>query len=151
MNKGLVAEASITIHASVAKVWDALTRPEIIKQYMFGTKVVSDWREGSSIIWKGEWQGKKYEDKGVILKLQPMRTLRYSHYSPLSGLPDTQENYHAVSIELSSKGRQTLVSLTQDNNTNEQERQHSQDNWKMMLTTLRKLLENSSDMNPSSR
>ncbi len=142
MNKGFVAEASITINASVGKVWDALTNSEIIKQYMFGTDVVSDWREGSSIVWKGEWQGKKYEDKGVILKLQPMRTLQYSHYSPLSGLPDTQENYHTVTVELSSKGRtQTLVTLQQDNNTIEQERQHSQNNWKMMLTSLKELLE----------
>ncbi len=141
MNKGFVAEASITINASVGKVWDALTNPKIIKQYMFGTDVVSDWREGSAIIWKGEWQGKKYEDKGIILKLQPMRTLQYSHYSPLSGLPDTQENYHTVTIELSSKETQTLVLLRQDNNTTEQERQHSQNNWKTMLTNLKELIE----------
>lgn len=141
MNKGLVAEASITIHASVAKVWDALTSPEIIKQYMFGTNVVSGWKERSPIVWNGEWQGKKYEDKGVILRLKPQRLLQYSHYSPLSGLPDTEENYHTVTIELSSRGRETFVSLKQDNNTTEQERQHSEKNWKTMLTSLMKLLE----------
>jgi hypothetical protein len=42
-------------------------------QYMFGTNVISDWQEGSPILWKGEWQGKKYEDLGVILKLEPER------------------------------------------------------------------------------
>jgi hypothetical protein len=70
VNRGLVAKASTIIDASIAKVWEALTSPEKIKQYMFGTDVVSDWKEGSSIRWKGEWQGKKYEDKGVILKLK---------------------------------------------------------------------------------
>lgn len=142
-NRGLVAKASIKINASAAKVWEALINPEKIKQYMFGTEVVSDWKEGSSIKWKGEWQGKKYEDKGVILKLKPQRLLQYSHYSPLSGLPDTQQNYHTVTIEISKDGAQTLVSLSQDNNTNEQEREHSENNWKMMLASLKKLLEES--------
>src|SRR5919199_1123323 len=96
MNRNLVARASITIDAPRAQVWSALVNPEAIKQYMFGTNVVSDWREGSPIVWKGEWQGKSYEDKGVILELKPGRTLQYSHFSPLSGAPDRPENYHTV-------------------------------------------------------
>jgi len=55
MSRGLVAKASVSIGASADKVWNGLTRPEIIKQYMFGTNAVSDWTEGSSIVWKGEW------------------------------------------------------------------------------------------------
>lgn len=89
-----VAHATTTIHAPVARVWDALVNPALIKQYMFGTNVSSDWKEGSPIVWKGEWQGKSYEDKGVILRLQPERLLQYSHFSPLSGLPEMPENYH---------------------------------------------------------
>ena len=64
MTRGFVAEASISVNVPVEKVWNALTTPEVIQQYMFGTKVVSGWKEGSPIVWKGEWQGKKYEDKG---------------------------------------------------------------------------------------
>lgn len=141
VNKGLVAKASTTIDASIDRVWEALVNPEKIKQYMFGTDVVSEWKEGSPIKWKGEWQGTKYEDKGVILKLKPPRLIQYSHYSPLSGLQDTQENYHTVTIELSKDGTRTFVSLSQDNNANEQERQHSEKNWNMMLASLKKLLE----------
>ena len=65
----LIAQASTNIAAPVAAVWDALTNPALIKQYMFGTDVVSDWREGSPIFWRGEYEGRSYEDKGVILKL----------------------------------------------------------------------------------
>ena len=136
-----VAKASTTIHAPVAKVWDALTSPALIKQYMFGTDVVSSWQEGGPIVWKGEWQGKPYEDKGVIIKLKPERMIQYSHYSPLSGVPDLPENYHTVTVELSSQGAQTLVSLTQDHNASEEERDHSAQNWTMMLEALKKLLE----------
>jgi uncharacterized protein YndB with AHSA1/START domain len=141
MDKNLMAKASVTINASSAKVWDALVSPEAIKQYMFGTNVVSDWREGSPIIWQGEWQGRAYEDKGVILQFKPGRTLQYSHFSPLSGLPDKPESYHTVTIELSGEGDQTRVSLAQDNNLTEQAREHSEKNWGIMLTALKKFLE----------
>jgi uncharacterized protein YndB with AHSA1/START domain len=141
MDKKLIAKASTTIHAPVAKVWDALINPATIKQYMFGTNVVSDWKKGSPIVFKGEWQGRKYEDKGVILDLQPQRKLSYSHFSPLSGLPEKPENFHTVTIDLVDRGRQTLVALSQDNNADEKEREHSQKNWETMLSGLKKLLE----------
>jgi uncharacterized protein YndB with AHSA1/START domain len=141
MDKNLIAKTSISINASSEKVWDALVNPEAIKQYMFGTNVVSDWHEGSPIVWKGEWQGKSYEDKGVILQFKPGRTIRYSHFSPLSGLPDKPENYHTVTIELLADGNQTPVSLAQDNNATEEDRAHSEKNWGMMLAALKKFLE----------
>jgi uncharacterized protein YndB with AHSA1/START domain len=141
MNHGFIARAEIGINAPIAEVWDALVNPETIKQYMFGTNVISDWKKGSPIIWKGEWQGKTYEDKGVILRLVPQQTIQYSHFSPLSGLPYAPENYHTVRITLSEKGTQTFLSLSQDNNPTEKSRDHSEKNWTMMLESLKKLLE----------
>jgi uncharacterized protein YndB with AHSA1/START domain len=82
MNKGLVAKTSISIDASIGKVWNAFTDLEVIKQYMFGTEVISDRKEGSSIVWKGELKGRKYEDRGMILKLKSKRLIQYSHFSP---------------------------------------------------------------------
>ncbi len=141
MNKNLIARVSISINAPSAQVWDALVNPQAIKQYMFGTNVVSDWREGSPIVWKGEWQGKSYEDKGVILQFKPGRTIRYSHFSPLSGLPDKPENYHTVTIDLLGEGNQTHVSLAQNNNATEKERADSEKNWGIMLAGLKKFVE----------
>ena len=136
-----VAKASTTIDAPPAKVWDALVDPAAIKQYMFGTNVTSDFEEGSAITWKGEWEGKAYEDKGVIQKLEPNRRLQYTHFSPLAGLPDTPENYHTVTIDLSSDGARTNVALSQDNNPTDEEREHSEKNWRMMLEGLKKFVE----------
>ena len=141
MKKGLISQASITINAPIVKVWDALVTPETIKQYMFGTDVVSDWKQGSPIIWKGEYQGKKYEDKGVILKLEPKRTLQYSHFSPLSGKPDSPENYHTVTMKLTEQDAITTLLLSQDNNSTEESREHTAKLWQGMLETLKKLLE----------
>lgn len=141
MKEDLIAKASIRINASSEKVWKALVSPGAIKQYMFGTEVTSDWREGSPITWKGEWEGKAYEDKGTILQLEPGRLIEYSHFSPLSGLPDKPENYHTVTIELSGDGSQTNVSLTQNKNETEEARAHSEKNWAMMLAALKQYLE----------
>jgi uncharacterized protein YndB with AHSA1/START domain len=124
-------------------VWDAFINPRTIKQYMFGTDVISDWKPGSPIVWKGEWQGRSYEDKGMIHQLQPERLLQYTHFSPVSGDPDTPESYHTVTIELTQAPQRTHVSLAQDNNHTEQSREHSERNWRMMLTTLKTLLERS--------
>jgi len=136
-----VAKADTTIYTSADKVWRALTEPEIIKRYMFGTTVTSDWKEGSKIIWEGEWQGKYYRDKGKILELVPNKRLQYSHFSPLNGDDDVPENYHIVTIDLVRRDDHTFVSLKQDNNHTEEAKQHSEKNWKMMLGTLKKLLE----------
>lgn len=137
----LVAKAETTVNGPVEKVWDALTNPATIKKYMFNTEVTSDWKEGSKITWKGEWKGKPYEDKGKILKIIPQKTLQYSHFSPLSGKDDKPENYHTVTIDLNANDQTTQVTLTQDKNANEEERQHSQKNWEMMLEGMKKVLE----------
>lgn len=141
MSKGLVASASIQINAPIYKVWDALTNPGLINKYMFGTVVISDWNEGSSILWRGTWEGKSYEDKGMILKKVPLKTLKISHFSPLSGLPDEEENYHTLIYNLSSFGTETTLHFSQDNNLNEKSRDHSQKNWEMMLEKLKNILE----------
>ncbi len=136
-----IAETSITINRPREAVWHALIDPAAIKQYMFGTTVRTDWREGSAILWKGEWKGHAYEDKGTILTVVPYRRLAYSHFSPRSGLPDTLDNYHTVTIALTSDGKQTDVTLTQDNNPSDEARQHSEVTWMGMLMALKRHVE----------
>jgi uncharacterized protein YndB with AHSA1/START domain len=137
----LTAQASTTIDKPVANVWRALVTPETIKRYMFGATVESEWKEGSPIVWKGEWKGKPYEDRGEILRCDPGRTLRYTHWSPLSGVPDVPENRHTVTIELSGEGAHTHVTLSQDGNHSELERAHAEQNWKKMLESLKQVAE----------
>ena len=141
MDSNRIARATVRINAPSDQVWNALVDPNAIKQYMFGAQVHSDWQEGSAISWKGEWQGKPYEDKGVVLRVKPKRKIQYSHFSPSSGLPDKPENYHMVTIELATAGNHTDVLLAQDNNESEEVRASSEKNWELMLDSLKKFVE----------
>lgn len=141
MAKGYIAKASIIINAPTEKVWEALTTPEMIRQYLFGTQVTTDWQVGSSITYRGEWQGKAYEDKGVILQAEPQKLLVSTYWSSLSGLADTPENYNTVRQELSSEGSRTRLTIIQDNNATQEDASHSEQNWKMVLDGIKDLLE----------
>ena len=141
MNKKLIAKATVTINVPPAQVWEALTNPKLIKQYLFGADVISDWKVGSPIIYKGVYEGKAYEDKGKVLKAEPEKALLMTHWSPLSGTPDTPENYHQVSYELEAENGGTHLTITQDNNSSEEEREQNSKFWQMTLGGMKKLLE----------
>lgn len=141
MNNNLVSKASISIVAPRQAVWQALVTPEAIKQYMFGADVRSDWQKGSAITWSGEMNGKKFQDRGVVLEVEPEQSLQYTHFSPLSGKADAPENYHTVTVDLSASAGDTMVSLAQDGNSNEAARAESEKNWGVMLAGLKKYVE----------
>ena len=141
MNETFKAEASVVINAPPARIWAALTTPELIKQYLFGTEAVSDWQVGSPIVYKGVWEGKTYEDKGKILELEPEKRLLTTYWSSFSGLPDAPENYHNVAYDLSSDSGSTRLTITQDNIKSAESRDHSAQNWHSVLKKLKDLLE----------
>ena len=136
-----VATAETEIDASPDRVWEALTDPEQIKEYMFGSEVVTDWTKGSPIVWKGEYEGKKYEDKGEIVEIEPAERLKVTHFSPLSGQDDVPANYHTLLYELKEHGGATRVSLSQDNNPSKEAAEHSRANWEKMLAGLKQVVE----------
>lgn len=141
MTDHLTATASITLNAPPERVWKALTNPAEIKQYLFGTDARSDFKKGSSIVYTGEWEGKRYEDKGKIIEAIPNALLHTTYFSSMSGKEDRPENYANVYYRLEPTGKQTVLTITQDNNTDEKSRDHSQANWNMVLQSLKKVVE----------
>jgi uncharacterized protein YndB with AHSA1/START domain len=144
MPENLVATAETIIDAPVHQVWAALTDPDTIRRYMFGTTVVTDWRRGSPITWAGVWEGKPYQDKGVILAIEPNQRLQVTHYSPLSGAPDVPASYHTLTYALDPHGDHTHISLSQDNNGTEKARAHSEKMWTSMLAEMKNVIESRS-------
>lgn len=141
MKKGLIAASSVTINVDASKAWDGLTRPELIKKYFFGTDASTDWKKGSPIFFRGTWEGKPYEDKGVITDVSPGKFVSYTYWSSFSGKPDLPENYATVRYELSQTANGTIVTITQEGLDSEEQRDHSIANWNMVLGNLKKLLE----------
>ena len=100
MNHNLSVSESVIINADVKKVWDALTNPTKIKDYLYGTETVTDWKVGSPIIFQGEYQGHKYKDHGMIVENKTNELLSYSYWSGFTGLEDKLENYSTVTYTL---------------------------------------------------
>jgi len=141
MSGKFIAKVTVTISADIKSVWNGLTDPAMIKQYFFATNAVSDWKKGSKIFFRGEWEGKPYEDKGTILSSEPPKQLQYNYWSSFSGTADVPENYAVVTYSLQQKGSDTELTVTQDSIATTEARDHSESNWKMILEGLKKLLE----------
>ncbi|TME02393.1 MAG: hypothetical protein E6I61_03060 [Chloroflexi bacterium] len=142
MARGFEAITKVTIHASKRDVWNALTNPEKVKQYMHGTEMSTDWKEGSPIFWRGEWKGRPYEDKGTVLAVEPQKLLKYTHWSPMGGSEDKPENYHTVTCELAGKDGETTLTLRQDNNATQEEADKMADqNWGPVMDGLKAVAE----------
>jgi uncharacterized protein YndB with AHSA1/START domain len=138
-----VGHASVTINAPRAKVWDALVNPETITQYMPVTSVVSEWKEGSPIVWRSEFQDKPFEVRGTILRSDPERLLEYDHSLPIfrsPGVAHSRED-RRVTIELRDSEAQTHVAVTEQGNKNKREFEHSEGSWRMVLNGLKAVLE----------
>ena len=141
MNKMFTAEAAITIHAAASKVWEALTKPELIKEYLFGTEVTTDWNMGSLITYKGVRDGAVYENQGKVLQIKREKLLVSAFWSSLSGLSKTASSYRIIRYELTAKGRETRLTITQSNNESHEESVQSEQIWKTMFNGIKKLVE----------
>ncbi len=141
MNKELTVTQSIEINAAKEKVWDALTNPEKIKVYLFGTDTLTNWKAGSEIIFQGEYQGQQYKDKGTIVDIKKDELLQYTYWSGFTGLEDKPENYSLVTYKLVSVSGKTVLTLTQAGFSNEQAQQHSQTSWANVLQQIKQMTE----------
>ncbi len=115
MEEEKIITKSITIDAVVSKVWETITNPEKMKLWLYDSdiEVISDWEIGSQIFFRGKFHGRKFEDKGIILKFEQEKVFQYSYFSWIPRLPDSPENYTIIEFQLTPQGGQTLLSLTQ--------------------------------------
>ena len=59
----------------------------------------------------------------------------------MTGLEDKPENYSNVYYRIEPAGKQTVLTIVQDNNADEKSRDHSQANWNMVLMSFKKVVE----------
>jgi uncharacterized protein YndB with AHSA1/START domain len=131
-----------TIHAPIEKVWDALTNPETVKQYFFGSQLITTWKVNTPIVFKGDWQGTAYEDKGTVLKFELNKMLEYDYRSSWSDLEDRPKNYQIITYRVKSKGNSTVLTIEQRNIDTLEKKLDSTKNWKNLMVVIKKLMEN---------
>jgi uncharacterized protein YndB with AHSA1/START domain len=137
----LTTTNSITVDASVEDVWKALTTPELIKQWFFGVDTETDWKVGSPLVHRGEYQGKPYVDKGEIVRFDPPKLLVHTHWNDVSGKPDSPEHYQEVTWALSERDGATELTISERNLPSAEAKAVSEEGWKTVLNNLKDLLE----------
>jgi uncharacterized protein YndB with AHSA1/START domain len=141
MKTDISTSSSVAIAASVDDVWRAITTPELIKQWFFGVDTETDWKQGSPIVHTGEWQGKPYVDKGEIVRIEPPHVLVHTHWSDLSGTPDSPEHYQEVTWEVSERSDGTELRISERNLPTDEAKDASDQAWSMVLQNLKVMLE----------
>lgn len=142
MNQDLIQSHSIEINASLAKVWNALTEPKIIAQYLHGTETITDWKVGSKITFQGEYEGKTYHDGGVIKEFMPNEKISYTYWSSFTGLENIPENYSLVTYEVSAiDANRTKFTWTTKGYTNEEEFEKSKLSMPPFLENIKAVVE----------
>jgi uncharacterized protein YndB with AHSA1/START domain len=108
--------STITINASIQKVWDALTKPELVKQWQYGSDLITDWKVGSAIRFSTEWEDKIFEQWGKVLEIKPNDLIRYSLFAPRPDLEDKPENYFIMSYVLTDENSHIKLEIIQEDN-----------------------------------
>jgi len=142
MNKKLKTQKSIEIDAGIEKLWSILTESKYTKEYMFNCSVESDWNKGSSITWKGNYQGYEAFQKGSILDIEQNSKIKYSTFDPNFGLEDIPENHIHVTYELTEKNGKIQLTITNETfDGNEERMNHINQGWEMVIGKLKELAE----------
>lgn len=146
----LIVKSQISIHAPASKVWDVLVNPQQTKKYMFGCEALSDWKPGSELIWKGQWEGKDMVFvKGHVVKIEPGKFLEYTTFDPNNpAIQDIPQNYVAVTYTLTEKKGETLLEVTQgdfstvaDGDRRYKETYNNGEGWNPVLVQVKQIAE----------
>lgn len=142
----MIIKVEIDFNASKKQVWNLLTNPEITKQYMFGCEVLSDWKIGSSIIWKGltEDGTEVIYVKGEIIEIEKGKKVTFTMFDPNKGLEDKAENYVNLTYELQKLENGTRLILTQGDfskaENGKSRYEESSKGWEMIIPIMKKVI-----------
>ena len=137
-------EKTIIIKALPSVVWNTLTNPELMKQWMgepeMELEIITDWKVGNPIVIKG-FHHIQFENKGTVLQFESNKVLQYNYLSSLSQLPDEPGNYSIIEFSLAPAEDHTSLSLTINNFPTETIFKHVDFYWRGTIEVLRKLIE----------
>jgi uncharacterized protein YndB with AHSA1/START domain len=131
----------VKINASGQKVWDTITKPELVKLWQYGSDLLTNWEIGSDIKFRTEWEGKIFEQWGKVLEVKPIEIVRYSLFAPRPELEDKPENYFIMSYVLTDESGQTKLEIIQEDNRPNAVQEKPQGEENPVLRTLKEIAE----------
>ena len=141
----LIVKGTALINAPALKVWDALTKPEWTRKYMYNCDTESDWEAGSALLWRGHGDGNVYV-KGKVLDIKPGAYLAYTVIDPNGNIEDKESNYLTVTYALTPENGQTRVDVTQGDyakvdNGAARYKDTSPEGWNGLLQQIKEMIE----------
>jgi len=133
--------STIRIHAATEKVWKALTEPALVKQWQYGSDVITDWAVGSDIRFSTAWGDKVFEQWGKILEIKPNALIRYSLFAPAPDREDKPENYFIMSYVLTEEDGFVKIEIIQEDNRTGAKQEAPQGEENPVLQALKKVAE----------
>lgn len=131
----------LTINASKEKVWHALTNPDKVKAWQFGSDLITDWKVGNEIRFKSEWNGQIFEQWGTVVEFDPYEKLKYTLFAPRPDLEDKPENYFEMEYKLINNKNGTELTITQEDNRPGAKQEPEQGEENPVLKVLKDLIE----------
>jgi uncharacterized protein YndB with AHSA1/START domain len=107
-------DSTVKILAPAKKVWLALTNPGLVKQWQYGSDLLTTWEVGTAVVFRNEWNGQVFEQKGTVIEFLPESRLKYSLFFPRPDLQDIPENYIFMTYELAESGGSTSLLVRQE-------------------------------------
>ena len=136
------SESTVKILAPAKKVWLALTNPGLVKQWQYGSDLLTTWVVGTSIVFRNEWNGQVFEQKGKVLEFSPVSRLRYSLFFPRPDQQDIPENHFFMTYELAeSDGTTSLLVRQEDPRPSSPDESSGGDDGPDVLSSLKELVE----------
>jgi uncharacterized protein YndB with AHSA1/START domain len=130
----------ILIDAEIEDVWDVLVNPRKAGELFWGSTVESDFKVGSPIVWKGTWDGKPFEDRGIIKEMRKGEVLQYTHWSTAAPVP-TEKERNLITVRLQKRPNGVQVTFQHENIASLSMKEHSEGMWKQLLGKLKELAE----------
>ena len=133
--------STLNLNASLEKVWEALTNPEKVKLWQFGSDLITTWEVGSNIKFVTEWEGQIFQQWGKILEIDYLKKISYSLFAPRPGLEDKPENYFIMNYILTDKKGFTFLEIIQVDNRQNAIQEPPQGEENPVLQMLKNLIE----------
>jgi uncharacterized protein YndB with AHSA1/START domain len=136
------SDSIVKIIAPARKVWLALTVPDLVKQWQYGSDLLTTWEVGAPIVFRNEWNGQVFEQKGKVLEFFPESRLKYTLFVPRPDLQDIPEHSIFMTYELTeSEGGTSLLVRQEDPRPSALDESTGGDDGPDVLSSLKELVE----------